>query len=178
LADYEPVRDILTGTGTTDDDARSHLSLSAAKLVLKTTWAEAATALSADPDKATRNANAVTTRRTTAGRLDDVHHHVAEWVQHQGALAPATHTDHRALRKGHTNHLTVTRTEAKRVLAGASLQVTTTGDAASPSAGTMKFSNPSPSGQAGIGVRTLSLPGSLPTIRSAPADHSWRLCRP
>lgn len=123
-ADYQPVRDILTATGTTDDYARSYLSLCAAKLVLKTTWADAATALLADPDKATRNANAVTTRLTASGQLHDVHHHVAQWLQRQANKDPATHTDYRALRSWHAHHLTVTRTGARRLLTGTGLKVT------------------------------------------------------
>ena len=75
---YEPVRDILRATGTTDDFARCYLSLCAAKLFTGGTWEQAGEALGWDRRKAHRCANAVTTRLNTAGHLDCVHQHVRD----------------------------------------------------------------------------------------------------
>ena len=75
---YEPVRDLLRATGTTDDYARCYLSLCAAKLVTGGTWQQAGEALNWDKRKAHRCANAVTTRLNTAGHLDLIHRHVRD----------------------------------------------------------------------------------------------------
>jgi hypothetical protein len=75
---YEPVRDLLRATGTTDDYARCYLSLCAAKLVTGGTWEQAGEALDWDKRKAHGCANAVTTRLSTAGHLDLIHQHVRD----------------------------------------------------------------------------------------------------
>ena len=122
--DYEPLQETFASTRTTDDFARSYLSLCAAKLVLNSTWDDAAEALATDQAKAKGNWNAVSTRLSRAGHIDAVHQHVADWVREQAARAPETHIDYRELRQHHAQHLTVPRAEAKRILAGTGLQVT------------------------------------------------------
>lgn len=77
---YLPVRDILRATGTTDDYARSYLSLCAAKLATGDTWEAAADILGWDRQKARGCANAVTTRLNTAGHLHTIHQHVLNTV--------------------------------------------------------------------------------------------------
>ncbi len=123
-ADYQPVADIVTATGTTDDYARAYLSLCAAKLVTGGTWQQAAKALGADPRKAVRNANAVTTRLTGAGELESIHHHVTDWVAQQSRKPATELVDYRAERDWHANHLLVSHTAAKRVLEPLGLSVT------------------------------------------------------
>ncbi|MEZ5119614.1 MAG: TniQ family protein [Candidatus Nanopelagicales bacterium] len=77
---YQPVRDILRATGTTDDYARCYLSLCAAKLVSGGTWEQAGEALDWGSRKARGCANAVTTRLNTAGHLDLIHQHVRDTI--------------------------------------------------------------------------------------------------
>ena len=77
---YEPVRDILRDTGTTDDYARGYLSICAAKLATGDTWQAAADALGWDRQKARGCANTVTTRLNTAGHLNVIHQHVLNTV--------------------------------------------------------------------------------------------------
>ena len=79
--DFQPVAEVLRSTGTTDDYARGYLSLCAAKILVDGTWKQAAAALDADPGKAVRLANAVTSRLTKSGDLAHVHQHVRDTLQ-------------------------------------------------------------------------------------------------
>jgi len=123
-ADYELVTDVFRKTGTTDDYARSYLSLCAAKLVTEGTWGQAADALGADPRKAVRNANAVTTRLSGMGELDSIHQHVADWLAQQSKKPATELVDFRAQRDWHANHLLASHAAAKRVLEPLGLKVT------------------------------------------------------
>ncbi len=118
---YEPVRDLLEATGTTDDYARCYLSLCAAKLVIGGTWEQAGEALDWDNRKARRCANAVTTRLGTAGHLDLIHQHVRETLSD---LSPDINYRHLADQYGRVATIPADQWEQAAAVAGINLAPT------------------------------------------------------
>lgn len=115
---YEPVRDLMRSTGTTDDYARAYLSLCAAKLVTGGTWEAAAEALDWDGHTGKVCANAVTIRLNQAGQRELVHQHVLDTM---GSLD--TGIDYRHLADVHGRVTEIPADEWDEAAAAAGLDV-------------------------------------------------------
>lgn len=123
---FQQVAPLFAQVRTTDDMARTFLSLCAAKLLTGGTWAEAGQALHWDPRRAVGTANANTTRLTAAGLLAEVQEHVHHGLRVMQSMPPADLVDYRARATQHTTTTSVSKQEWDRLCvdSGVALQGT------------------------------------------------------